>query len=97
MVYERGSEAKQTEDSQLDTTRGSTVKLKRFEEILVKSKLGTSRHNEPLQAVLENKLRDSALCEENNSILERNRALLQYIATLADSNNNKDQFNYEFC
>ena len=40
MVYERGSEAKQTEDSQLDTMRGSTVKLKRFEEILVKGKLG---------------------------------------------------------
>ena len=57
---------------------------------------GTSRHNEPLQAVVENKLHDSALCEENNSILERNRALLQYIATLADSNDNKDQFNYEF-
>ena len=40
MEYERGSEAKQTEDSQLDTMRGSTVKLKRFEEILVKGKLG---------------------------------------------------------
>ncbi len=58
--------------------------------------VGTSRHNEPLQAVIENKLHDSALCEENNSILERNRALLQYIATLANSNDNQDQFNYEF-
>ena len=46
--------------------------------------------------MVENKLHDSALCEKNTSILERNRALLQYIATLADSNDNNDQFNYEF-
>jgi ankyrin repeat protein len=58
--------------------------------------VGSSRHNEPLQAVVENKLHESALSEENSSILERNRALLQYIATLANSNDNQDQFNYEF-
>lgn len=46
--------------------------------------------------MVQNQLPDSALGEENNSILERNRALLQYIATLADSNDRKDQFNYEF-
>jgi hypothetical protein len=40
MVYDSSSEAKATEDSQLDTTRGSTAKLKRFEEILVKGKSG---------------------------------------------------------
>ena len=40
MVYDRSSEAKATEDSQLDTTRGSTAELKRFEEILVKGKSG---------------------------------------------------------
>jgi hypothetical protein len=40
MVYDRSSEAKATEDSQLDTTRGSIAKLKRFEEILVKGKSG---------------------------------------------------------
>lgn len=41
MVDERKSGSKPTEDpQQLDTGRGSTVKLKRFEEILVKSKLG---------------------------------------------------------
>lgn len=58
--------------------------------------VGSSRHNEPVQAVIENKLSDSALREENNSVLERNRALLQYIATLANSNDDEDQFNYEF-
>ena len=58
--------------------------------------VGSSRHNEPYQAVVENKLSDSALREENNSVLERNRAFLQYIATLAHSNNDEDQFNYEF-
>lgn len=57
---------------------------------------GTSRYNEPLQAVIENKLHESALSETNNSILERNRALLQYIATIANSNSNTDEFNYEF-
>ena len=46
--------------------------------------------------MVENKLSDSALREENNSVLERNRAFLQYIATLAHSNNDEDQFNYEF-
>lgn len=46
--------------------------------------------------MVENQLNDAALGEENNSILERNRALLQYIATLATSNDNQDQFNYEF-
>ena len=40
MVSDRSSKAKPEEASQLDTTRGSTVKLKRFEEILVKGKLG---------------------------------------------------------
>ena len=57
---------------------------------------GSSRINEPLHAVVENKLHRTALSESNNSILERNRALLQYIATLADSNKKDDQFNYEF-
>ena len=46
--------------------------------------------------MVDNKLHDSALNEANNSILERNRALLQYIATLANSNSNEDEFNYEF-
>jgi ankyrin repeat protein len=46
--------------------------------------------------VVENKLHANALSESNNSVLERNRALLQYIATLADSNKKNDQFNYEF-
>ena len=34
--------------------------------------------------------------ETNNSILERNRALLQYVATIANSNSSSDKFNYEF-
>ena len=46
--------------------------------------------------MVENKLHANALSESNNSVLERNRALLQYIATLADSNKKNDQFNYEF-
>lgn len=58
--------------------------------------LGTSRHNEPLQAVVENQLNQTALQETNNSILERNRALLQYAATIANSNSLSDKFNYEF-
>ena len=52
--------------------------------------------NEALHAVVENKLPKTALSESNNSVLERNRALLQYIATLADSNKKNDIFNYEF-
>ena len=52
--------------------------------------------NEALHAVVENKLHQTALSESNNSVLERNRALLQYIATLAGSNKKNDQFNYEF-
>ena len=46
--------------------------------------------------MVENKLHQNALDESNNSVLERNRALLQYIATLADSNKKNDKFNYEF-
>ena len=57
---------------------------------------GTTRSNEPLQAVVENQLNESALNEQDNSILERNRALLQYTATVANSNSSKDEFNYEF-
>ena len=57
---------------------------------------GSSRINEALHAVVENKLHETALSESNNSVLERNRALLQYIATLADSNKKNDHFNYEF-
>ena len=52
--------------------------------------------NEALHAVIENKLHQTALSESNSSVLERNRALLQYIATLAGSNRENDQFNYEF-
>lgn len=52
--------------------------------------------SETLHAVVENKLPETALSESNNSVLERNRALLQYIATLAGSNEKSDQFNYEF-
>lgn len=63
---------------------------------MIASMLGSSRVNEPLHAVVENKLHETALSESNNSVLERNRALLQYIATLADSNKTNDQFNYEF-
>ena len=55
-----------------------------------------ARSNEPLQAVVENQLNESALQEKDNSILERNRALLQYTATIANSNSTKDEFNYEF-
>jgi ankyrin repeat protein len=58
--------------------------------------LGTSRTNEPLQAVIENQLNPTALQETNNSVLERNRALLQYVATIANSNSASDKFNYEF-
>ena len=58
--------------------------------------LGTSRTNEPLQAVIENQLNPTALQETNNSVLERNRALLQYVATIANSNSTSDKFNYEF-
>jgi ankyrin repeat protein len=36
------------------------------------------------------------LKEQDNSILERNRALLQYFATIANSNSSKDEFNCEF-
>ena len=64
--------------------------------MLTNSPTGTTRSNEPLQAVVENQLSESALKEENNSVLERNRALLQYTATIAYSNNTKDEFNYEF-
>ena len=56
----------------------------------------SSHVNEALHAVVENKLPKTALLESNNSVLERNRALLQYIATLADSNKKNDIFNYEF-
>ena len=63
---------------------------------LIRDSLGTSRPNEPLQAVIENKLNPIALQETNNSILERNRALLQYGATIANSNSDSDKFNYEF-
>lgn len=45
---------------------------------------------------MENQLSETALAEENSSILDRNRALLQYIATISNSNNAKDEFNYEF-
>ena len=57
---------------------------------------GTTRSNEPLQAVVENQLNESALNEQDNNVLERNRALLQYTATVAKSNSTKDEFNYEF-
>ncbi|XP_028400248.1 transient receptor potential cation channel subfamily V member 3-like isoform X2 [Dendronephthya gigantea] len=80
----------------LNTFRTSTTRIKPFEEILIKERLGTSRPNEPLQAVVENQLSETALEEQNNSVLERNRALLQYTATIADSNSTKDEFNYEF-
>lgn len=42
MVNDRAVESEEATDhtAQLDTTRGSTVKLKRFEEVLIKSKLG---------------------------------------------------------
>lgn len=40
MVYDRVSDATQGEIGELDTARSSTIKLKRFEEILVKGKLG---------------------------------------------------------
>lgn len=46
--------------------------------------------------MIENRLNHTALNESNNSVLERNRALLQYIAILADSNKKNDKFNYEF-
>ena len=46
--------------------------------------------------MIENKLNPIALQETNNSILERNRALLQYVATIANSNSDSDEFNYEF-
>lgn len=46
--------------------------------------------------MVENQLNESALTETNNSVLERNRALLQYTATIANSNSNSDAFNYEF-
>ena len=41
-------------------------------------------------------MHETALREANNSVLERNRALLQYIATIANSNSKTDEFNYEF-
>ena len=57
MVVDRdlGSNPTDHEDSQqLDTGRGSTVKLKRFEEILVKSKLGDYNFVVFIYAVLIN-------------------------------------------
>lgn len=64
--------------------------------VVIVSLQGTSRVNEALHAVVENKLGETALSETNNSVLERNRALLQYVSTLANSNHKNDAFNYEF-
>ncbi|XP_028402024.1 ankyrin repeat domain-containing protein 1-like [Dendronephthya gigantea] len=88
-------------DSYIDlarrTGRYSDGKVKAYKELMTQSMTGqASLVNEALHAVVENKLHRTALSESNSSVLERNRALLQYIATLAGSNKKNDHFNYEF-
>ena len=58
--------------------------------------LGTSRTNEAMHAVLEGELGESETIEGNEAQNVRNRALLQYLAGLANSNSNKDKFDFDF-
>ena len=52
--------------------------------------------NEPMHAVLEGELSESVLLEGEQSQNVRNRALIQYLATLANSNSTSDTFDYSF-
>ena len=58
--------------------------------------LGTSRTNEPMHAVLEGELAESEMVEGNEAQNVRNRALLHYLASLANSNSTKDKFDFDF-
>ena len=51
--------------------------------------------NEPMYAALGKDL-DESIPTSSDRTLTRNRALLHYIATLAVSNSETDEFNYEF-
>ena len=55
----------------------------------------TKTGNEPIYAALGKDL-DETIPTTSDRTLTRNRALLHYIATLAVSNSEKDEFNYEF-
>jgi ankyrin repeat protein len=49
-----------------------------------------------MHAVLEGELSESVLLEGEQSQNVRNRALIQYLATLANSNSTSDTFDYSF-
>ena len=49
-----------------------------------------------MHAVLEGELSESVLLEGEQSQNVRNRALIQYLATLANSNSTSDTFDYAF-
>lgn len=56
--------------------------------------LGTTRTNEAMHAVLESQLGDDEKLEGEQVV--RNSALIHYLATLANSNNFEDKFDYDF-
>ena len=64
--------------------------------ILKNYSLGTSRVNEPMHAVLEGELAESAMVQGKEAQNVRNRALLHYLASLANSNSTEDKFDFDF-
>ncbi|XP_046851856.1 alpha-latrocrustotoxin-Lt1a-like [Xenia sp. Carnegie-2017] len=85
----------ETEMDILDTRRNQfTIRKKPFEEMLLREIPGTTRTNEPMHAVLESQLGDDEKLEGEQVV--RNRALIHYLATLANSNNFEDKFDYDF-
>ncbi|XP_028405944.1 uncharacterized protein LOC114528490 [Dendronephthya gigantea] len=81
----------------LDPRRNQYMEKKKlFEEMLLKEIPGTSRANEPMHAVLEGEVAESEMTEGKEAQNVRNRALLHYLASLANSNSTKDTFDFDF-
>ncbi|XP_028408521.1 uncharacterized protein LOC114531074 [Dendronephthya gigantea] len=81
----------------LDPRRNQREKrIKPFEEMLLKEIKGSRRTNEPMHAVLEGELSEMKQLEAEEFQNVRNRALIQYLSTLANSNSTKDKFDFDF-
>ncbi|XP_028395796.1 transient receptor potential cation channel subfamily V member 3-like [Dendronephthya gigantea] len=83
--------------SRYNTRRSSIGNVhKPYEHLLLKELPGAKRSNAAMHAVLESALEDNM----NDSIHEaqkvRNHALIHYLASLANSNNNDDIFDFDF-
>ncbi|XP_028402736.1 uncharacterized protein LOC114525550 isoform X2 [Dendronephthya gigantea] len=71
---------------------GGSSPFKSVAKFLVHS----GKHSEPIYAALGKDLDETIYPSISDRTLIRNRALLHYIATLAVSNSETDEFNYEF-